>query len=100
MLKCKFLQQNMKKKQRIKSKNHIMMVYFCTRTKFDVQLILYRIFYYYAISCGRFKSLQCFPNVWISLKILIFNSVASDERSFLKLNLIKPYLRSTLGGGR
>lgn len=40
-----------------------------------------------------------FPNIWISLKILLTISVtvASGERSFTKLKLIKTYLRSTLG---
>ena len=40
-----------------------------------------------------------FPNTWISLRILLTIpvTVASGERSFSKLKLIKTYLRSTLG---
>lgn len=40
-----------------------------------------------------------FPNIWISLRILLTIpvTVASGERRFLKLKLIKTYLRSTMG---
>ncbi|XP_069460610.1 zinc finger MYM-type protein 1-like [Ambystoma mexicanum] len=43
-----------------------------------------------------------FPNVWISLKILLTLpvTVASGERSFSKLKLIKTYLRSTMANER
>ena len=38
------------------------------------------------------------PNLWVALRILVTIpvSVASDERSFSKLKLIKTYLRSTM----
>lgn len=41
---------------------------------------------------------DCFPNTWICLRILLTIpiSVASGERSFSKLKLIKTYLRSTM----
>lgn len=43
--------------------------------------------------CSRF-----YPNLWIAYRILLTIpvSVASTERSFLKLKLIKYYLRSTM----
>ncbi|AEC06008.1 hAT family dimerization domain-containing protein [Arabidopsis thaliana] len=44
----------------------------------------------------------CYPNTWISFRILltILVSVASAERSFSKLKLIKNYLRSTMSQDR
>lgn len=41
---------------------------------------------------------EMFPNIWISLRILLTFpvTVASGERSFSKLKLIKTYLRSTI----
>ncbi|KAL9299022.1 putative HAT dimerization domain, ribonuclease H-like superfamily [Arabidopsis thaliana] len=44
----------------------------------------------------------CYPNTWISFRILftIPVSVASAERSFSKLKLIKNYLRSTMSQDR
>lgn len=45
------------------------------------------------------RNMEClFPNVWISLRILLTFpvTVASGERSFSKLKLIKNYLRSTM----
>lgn len=44
------------------------------------------------------KSLDCFPNVSIAYRILLTLpvTVASAERSFSKLKLIKTYLRSTM----
>ena len=41
---------------------------------------------------------DAFPNVWVALRILLTLpvSVASGERSFSKLKLIKTYLRSTM----
>ena len=41
---------------------------------------------------------ELYPNVWITFRILVTIpvSVASGERSFSKLKLIKTYLRSTI----
>ena len=45
---------------------------------------------------------DAFPNTWIALRILLTIpvTVASGERSFSKLKLIKTYLRSTMGDDR
>lgn len=44
----------------------------------------------------------CYPNVWIAYRILLTVpvTVASAERSFSKLKLIKNYLRSTMSQSR
>ncbi|XP_050365567.1 uncharacterized protein LOC126784121 [Argentina anserina] len=44
----------------------------------------------------------CYPNAWIAYKLLltILVTVACAERSFLKLKLIKSYLRSTMSQER
>ena len=46
--------------------------------------------------------IEIFPNLFIALRILLTSpiSVASAERSFSKLKLIKNYLRSTMGQDR
>jgi len=43
-----------------------------------------------------------FPNLWIALRLLLTLSVtvASGERNFSKLKLIKTYLRSTMANER
>lgn len=43
-----------------------------------------------------------FPNLWIALRLLLTLpvTVASGERSFSKLKLIKTYLRSTMANER
>ena len=45
---------------------------------------------------------DAFPNTWIALRLLLTLpvTVASGERSFSKLKLIKTYLRSTMGDKR
>lgn len=45
---------------------------------------------------------ELYPNVWIAFRILVTIpvSVASGERSFSKLKLIKSYLRSTISQTR
>ena len=45
---------------------------------------------------------SCFPNVWIAYRILLTISVtvASVERRFSKLKLIKSYIRSTMSQER
>ena len=44
------------------------------------------------------KMLDSFPNAYITYRILltVHVTVASTERSFSKLKLIKPYLRFTM----
>ncbi len=44
------------------------------------------------------KLKEIFPNMWVALRIAVTFpvSVASAERSFSKLKLIKTYLRSTM----
>ena len=48
--------------------------------------------------CNFIKDLNCFPNVFIAYRILltIRVTVASTERSFPKLKLLKSYLQSTM----
>jgi hypothetical protein len=50
----------------------------------------------------KFSLFDVFPNLWIALCILFTLpvSVASDERSFSRLKLIKNYLCSTMGQSR
>ena len=45
---------------------------------------------------------SCFPNAWIAYKILLTIpvTVASAERGFSKLKMIKSYLRSTMSQDR
>ena len=45
---------------------------------------------------------ECYPNIWIAFRIMLTIpvSVASAERSFSKLKLIKTYLRSTMSQER
>lgn len=47
-------------------------------------------------------STDLFPNLWIALRILLTIpvTVASAERSFSKLKLIKTYMRSSMGQER
>jgi hypothetical protein len=51
---------------------------------------------------AKFSLFDVFPNLWIALRILLTLpvSVASGERSFSRLKLIKNYLRSTMGQSR
>ena len=42
------------------------------------------------------KQMGCFPNAFIAYRILLTILVASAERSFSKLKLLKSYLRSTM----
>ena len=48
---------------------------------------------------SKFSLFDVFPNLWIALRILLTLpvSVASGERSFSRLKLIKNFLRSTMG---
>lgn len=48
------------------------------------------------------NSTDLFPNLWVALRVLLTIpvTVASAERSFSKLKLIKTYLRSTMAQGR
>jgi hypothetical protein len=51
---------------------------------------------------AKFSLFDVFPNLWIALRILVTLpvSVASGERSFSSLKLIKNCLRSTMGQSR
>ena len=51
---------------------------------------------------AKFSLFDVFPNLWIALRILLTLpvSVASGEIRFSRLNLIKNYLRSTMGQSR
>jgi hypothetical protein len=46
----------------------------------------------------KFNMEDLYPNIWVSLRIILTMpvSVASGERSFSKLKLIKTYLRSSV----
>ena len=48
------------------------------------------------------KLTEIYPNMWIALRISATQAVtvASSERSFSKLKLVKTYLRSTMGQER
>ena len=48
------------------------------------------------------KKLEVFPNMWVALRIAVTLrvTVASAERSFSKLKLLKTYLRSTMSQAR
>jgi hypothetical protein len=50
----------------------------------------------------KFNMEDLYPNIWVSLRILLTMpvSVASGERSFSKLKLIKTYLRSSMSKER
>jgi hypothetical protein len=50
----------------------------------------------------KFNMVDLYPYIWVSLRILLNMqvSVASDERSFSKLKLIKTYLRSPMSQER
>jgi hypothetical protein len=50
----------------------------------------------------KFNIEDLYPNIWVSLRILLTMpvSVASGERSFSKLKLIKTYLRSSMSQER
>jgi hypothetical protein len=51
---------------------------------------------------SKFSLFDVFPNLWVALRILLSLpvSVASGERSFSRLKLIKNDLRSTMGQSR
>ena len=51
---------------------------------------------------AKFSLFDVFPNLWIALRIVVTLpvSVASGERSFSRLKLIKNYLRSTMTQNR
>jgi len=57
----------------------------------------------FALNFIEDRNLQkLYPNVWIALRILLTIpvTVASEEKSFSKLKLIKIYLRSTISQSR
>lgn len=57
----------------------------------------------YVLNFIKDRNLQeLYPNVWIAFRILLTIpvTVASGERSFSKLKLIKTYLRSTISQSR
>ena len=66
------------------------------------QLILLRGQHTYQTSIGALHKCTLYPNLWIALRIAVTLpvTVASAERSFSKVKLIKTYLRLTVAEER